>query len=213
MQARMKNPAMIIPDAMQALQALGASAEKAGLPAKTLGLVHLRASRINGCGMCCDMHPRLMRKAGETDERMHALAAWRDAPYFTDAERAALALTEAVTRSSDRPDPVPDDVERGCSSLRRTCCGLAASLNREHQRVEPAQRRHTSGCWFGPVGRELVGQVRPLIGMRPWLLGDEDPGIVQRELRRLRETPAPTRHGARSLAERPCASSEALVSK
>jgi AhpD family alkylhydroperoxidase len=110
MQARMKNPAMLIPEAMQALQALGASAEKAGVPAKTLGLVHLRASQINGCAMCCDMHPRMMRKAGETDERMHALAAWRDTPYFTDAERAALALTEAVTRLSDRPDPVPDDV-------------------------------------------------------------------------------------------------------
>jgi AhpD family alkylhydroperoxidase len=106
----MKNPAMLIPEAMQALQALGASAEKAGVPAKTLGLVHLRASQINGCAMCCDMHPRMMRKAGETDERMHALAAWRDTPYFTDAERAALALTEAVTRLSDRPDPVPDDV-------------------------------------------------------------------------------------------------------
>jgi AhpD family alkylhydroperoxidase len=106
----MKNPAMIVPEAMQALRALGASTEKAGVPAKTLGLVHLRASQINGCGMCCDMHPRMMKEAGETDERMHALAAWRDAPFYTNAERAALALTEAVTRLSDRPDPVPDDI-------------------------------------------------------------------------------------------------------
>ena len=127
MQARMKNPAMLIPEAMQALQALGASAEKAGVPAKTLGLVHLRASQINGCAMCCDMHPRMMRKAGETDERMHVLAAWRDASCFTDAERAALALTEAVTRLSDRPDPVPDDVWKE-AARHYDDAGLAALL-------------------------------------------------------------------------------------
>jgi alkylhydroperoxidase family enzyme len=56
------------------------------------------------------MHPRIARKAGETDERLFGLAAWRDTPYFTDAERAALALTEAVTRLSDRADPVPDEI-------------------------------------------------------------------------------------------------------
>ncbi len=108
MQARMKNPAMIVPDAMQALQALGAAVEKGGVPRRTLELVHLRASQINGCSVCVDGHPRLAKKAGETDERLFAVAAWRDAPYFTAAERAALALAEAVTRLSDRADPVPD---------------------------------------------------------------------------------------------------------
>jgi AhpD family alkylhydroperoxidase len=110
MQARMSNPAMILPDAMKALGALSASLEKTGLPALTVELIHLRASQINGCGVCVDMHARTMKKTGETDERMFAVAAWRDAPYFTDAERAALALTESVTRLSDRPDPVPDEV-------------------------------------------------------------------------------------------------------
>lgn len=110
MQARMKNPAMIVPDAMQALHALNTAAEKGGVPSRTLGLVHLRASQINGCGVCVDMHPRFLKKAGETDERLFAVAAWRDTPYFTDAERAALALTEAVTRLSDRSDPVPDEI-------------------------------------------------------------------------------------------------------
>ena len=76
----------------------------------TRELVHLRASQINGCSVCVDMHARELKKAGETDERLFAVAAWRDAPYFTDAERAALALTEAVTRLGDRADPVPDDV-------------------------------------------------------------------------------------------------------
>ena len=110
MQARMQNPAMIIPEAMQALQALGASVYQGSVPPRTLGLVHLRASQINGCSACVDGGARSAKKAGETDERLVAVAAWRDAPYFTDAERAALALTEAVTRLSDRVDPVPDEI-------------------------------------------------------------------------------------------------------
>ena len=101
MQARMSNPAMMVPEAMKALLALGKSA---------VGLVHLRASQINGCSVCLDMHSREMKQAGETDERLFTVAAWRDAPYFTDAERAALALTEAVTRLSDRTDPVSDEI-------------------------------------------------------------------------------------------------------
>jgi len=110
MQARMKNPAFVIPEAIQTLQAFGKCAEKGGLPERTIGLVHLRASQINGCSVCVDLHARTMKAPGETDERLFAVAAWRDAPYFTGAERAALALTEAVTRLSDRADPVPDEI-------------------------------------------------------------------------------------------------------
>jgi AhpD family alkylhydroperoxidase len=110
MEPRIRNIATINPEAVKALQALGASAEKGGVPSKTLGLVHLRASQINGCSVCVDMHPRMLKKGGETDERLFAVAAWRDTPYFTDAERAALALTEAATRLSDRADPVPDEI-------------------------------------------------------------------------------------------------------
>lgn len=110
MQARMKHPAMVVPDAMPALQALGTAVAKAGVPRRTLELVHLRASQINGCSVCVDMHPRIARQAGETDERLLAVAAWRDTPYFDDAERAALALTEAVTRLSDKENPVPDEI-------------------------------------------------------------------------------------------------------
>lgn len=109
MKARMNHPVMVVPEAMKALQALSESTKPA-LPEKLLELVHLRASQINGCSVCVDMHPKLARRAGETDERLFAVGAWRDAPYFTDAERAALALTEAVTRLSDREDPVTDAV-------------------------------------------------------------------------------------------------------
>jgi AhpD family alkylhydroperoxidase len=109
MHARMNHPAMVVPDAMKTLQAL-AAVTRQGLPEKLLELVHLRASQINGCSACVDMHPKIARKAGETDDRLFAVAAWRDTPYFSDAERAALALTEALTRISDRADPVPDAI-------------------------------------------------------------------------------------------------------
>ena len=110
MQARMNNPALILPDALQALHALNKSTEDKGVPFVLHQMVHLRASQINGCSVCVDMHARELKKVGESDDRVFAVAAWRDAPYFCDAERAALALTEAVTRLSDRENPVPDDV-------------------------------------------------------------------------------------------------------
>jgi AhpD family alkylhydroperoxidase len=109
MHARMNHPVMVLPDAMKALQALG-ELTKNSLPEKLVELVHLRASQINGCSVCVDMHPKLAKRAGETDERLFSVAAWRDTPYFTEGERAALGLTEALTRISDRADPVPDEV-------------------------------------------------------------------------------------------------------
>jgi AhpD family alkylhydroperoxidase len=110
MQARMTLPAMVLPDALEALTALWRATKQGGVPSTTLDLVSLRASQINGCSSCVDMHARLAKKGGETDDRLFAVAAWRHTPYFTDAERAALALTEAVTRLSDRTDPVPDEI-------------------------------------------------------------------------------------------------------
>ncbi|MEH0844750.1 carboxymuconolactone decarboxylase family protein [Micromonospora sp. CPCC 205711] len=109
-QARMQNPATLLPDAVQAINLLYKAAHSAGVPTTTLELVHLRASQINGCSACVDSGARGARKAGETEERLFALAAWRETPYFTDAERAALALAEAATRLADRADPVPDEV-------------------------------------------------------------------------------------------------------
>jgi AhpD family alkylhydroperoxidase len=135
---------------MEALQALGKSAEKGRLPAKTIGLVHLRASQINGCSVCVDMHARFSQQGGETDERLFAVAAWRDAPYFDEAERAALALTEAVTRLSDRADPVPDEIwneaarhydEQGLAALL-----LAISVINVWNRLNVATRQ-VAGEW------------------------------------------------------------------
>ena len=121
MQARMNHPVLVVPEAMKALQSLG-DLTKNGLPEKLLELVHLRASQINGCSVCVDMHPKLAKKAGETDERLFAVAAWRDTPYFTESERAALALTEALD-----PDQRP---RRARSRMRSGARPTSISTNR-----------------------------------------------------------------------------------
>ena len=110
MQARMKHPVFLVPEAMKALQALNTAIGRDSVPARTHELIHLRVSQINGCSVCCDMHARSARKSGETDERLFCVAAWREAPYFSDAERAALALAEALTRIADRPEAVSDEI-------------------------------------------------------------------------------------------------------
>src|ERR671933_461252 len=109
MTARMTNPAFVVPGAMDALNAVSKAVSRARVPISR-ELVHLRASQINGCSVCVDMHARAARQAGESEERVFAVAAWRETPYFSDAERAAFALTEALTRIADRPEPVPDAI-------------------------------------------------------------------------------------------------------
>jgi AhpD family alkylhydroperoxidase len=150
MQARMKNPAMVLPDAMQAIQSLFKATGKGGVPQPTLELVHLRASQINGCSACVDAGARSAKKAGETDDRLFAVAAWREAPYFTDAERAALALAEAATRLADRADPVPDAVwdeaarhydEQGLAALT-----LMIAVTNMFNRLN-ATTRQVAGAW------------------------------------------------------------------
>ena len=110
MEARMPNPVAVIPGALAGLQALSAAASKSGLAKSTIDLVHLRASQINGCGVCVQMHATDLRKSGQSDDRLFSVAAWRDAPYFTEEERAALELTEYATRLADTSDPVPAEV-------------------------------------------------------------------------------------------------------
>ena len=110
MEPRIENPALTVPGVMSALQRMTDAVKKAGVPETTLYLIELRASQINGCSVCADMHSRELKAAGERDERIFTLATWHETPYFSDAERAALALTEAATRLADRPDPVPDSV-------------------------------------------------------------------------------------------------------
>ncbi|MGZ5929500.1 MAG: carboxymuconolactone decarboxylase family protein [Rhizomicrobium sp.] len=151
MQARMKNPALVIPEALPAIQALYAATAKGGVPPAVGHLVHLRTSQINGCGFCVDGGVKHAKKAGETDDRLFAVAAWRDTPYFNDAERAALALSEAVTRMSDRSDPVPDEVwdeaakhydEKGLAALL-----LVISLTNVFNRLNVSTRQPAGAGW------------------------------------------------------------------
>jgi AhpD family alkylhydroperoxidase len=107
---RMPYPATLIPDAVQALAAVTEAVSGAGLDPELLALTHLRASQINGSSQCVADGAQRLRRHGATDERVDAVVAWRETPWFSDEERAALALTEAVTRLADHPDPVPDDV-------------------------------------------------------------------------------------------------------
>jgi AhpD family alkylhydroperoxidase len=107
---RMPNPAVLIPEATAALLALDGAIAGAGVSERILALSHLRASQINGCGPDVAAGAGRAGRAGATTDQIHAVAAWRQTPWFSDEERAALALTEAVTRLADRPDAVPDQV-------------------------------------------------------------------------------------------------------
>ncbi|WP_329474819.1 carboxymuconolactone decarboxylase family protein [Kribbella sp. NBC_01510] len=110
MTARMKNPAMVLPDAMTGIQNIYKAMHKGGVPQTTLELVHLRASQINGCSPCVDAGVKSARKAGESDDRLLQVVAWRESDLFTDAERAALAMAEAATRLADHPEAVSDEI-------------------------------------------------------------------------------------------------------
>ena len=154
MQSRMKNPAVMVPAAMQALHALAKASHHDAIPAITHALVELRASQINGCSVCVDMHAADLKKAGDTDRRIFAVSAWREAPWFTDAERAALELTEAVTRISDRPDAVPDHIwneaKRHYDEDALACLLLAIASINVWNRLNAATRQ-VAGQWAAMI--------------------------------------------------------------
>ena len=163
MKPRIENPAVTVPGALPALQKLGTAARRTGVPATTLYLVEARASQINGCSVCLDMHSRELKAAGEPDERIFMVGAWREAPYFSDAERAALALTEAATRLADSTDPIPDEVwDEAASHYDETQLAglvLAIAAINAFNRINAATRQIT-GDWVAqyielaqPVGR------------------------------------------------------------
>jgi AhpD family alkylhydroperoxidase len=111
MEARMKNPAFVLSETMQGIRGIFKGIYQGGAPQELLEIVALRASQINGCSACVHSHVHNLKKSGESDERVGNVAAWREAPFYSDIERAALELTEAVTRIADRPgDAVPDAV-------------------------------------------------------------------------------------------------------
>ena len=160
MHARIDNPGVTVPGALKALQGLANAAKQAEIPETTLYLVELRASQINGCSTCVEIHSHELKLAGEPDQRINTVAAWRETPYFTEAERAALALTEAATRLADRPDPVPDDVwdeaARHFDKAQLAALVVAIATINAFNRINAATRQIT-GDWV----REWVEASRP----------------------------------------------------
>jgi AhpD family alkylhydroperoxidase len=151
MPARIKHPGSLLPGTVKPLQELYAITHTAGVPPTTIALVHLRCSQINGCSFCVEGGVKGAKKAGETDDRLFAIAAWRESPYFTDAERAALALAESATRLADRPDPVPDSVwneaarhydEKGLAAL-----VLAIGVSNVFNRINVTTRQPAGASW------------------------------------------------------------------
>lgn len=102
------NYSKVAPEGVEGLSKLEGYVRKSGLEHSLLELVKMRASQINGCAYCLDMHSKDARNAGESEQRLYGLSAWHEAPFYTDRERAALAWTEAVTLVSQ--SHVPDDV-------------------------------------------------------------------------------------------------------
>jgi AhpD family alkylhydroperoxidase len=147
---RLANPAMLVPGAMNAFVKLAAITRQTSLPATTSQLVHMRASQINGCSCCVELGWREARKAGETDERLFAVSAWRESPHFTAAERAALALAEAATRLADRADPVPDEIwdeaARHYDDESLAALVLVIGVTNLFNRLN-ATTRQTAGAW------------------------------------------------------------------
>jgi AhpD family alkylhydroperoxidase len=154
MQPRIKNPAFVVPGALEAFKQLGNSVRNTEIPQSTLAMVELRASQINGCSVCVDIHTRELEHLGESSERINLVAAWREAPYFSDAERAALALAEAATRLADRSDPVPDKVfneaAQHYNEEQLAALVLAIAVINAYNRVNAATHQIT-GSWVGQI--------------------------------------------------------------
>ncbi|MCF2127928.1 carboxymuconolactone decarboxylase family protein [Strepomyces sp. STD 3.1] len=110
MQNRLKSENTDNPDVWKAIGHLHKAIAAGGVDPKLLALVHLRVSQINSCSACVHASVSGGRKAGETEERLHSVVAWREAPFYTDAERAALALAEAATRLQDGAEGVTDEI-------------------------------------------------------------------------------------------------------
>jgi AhpD family alkylhydroperoxidase len=145
----MANPAS--PEVIKGIQLLMGAVNKSNVSPTVIALSHLRASQINGCSFCVESGSLHAKRSGETEERLFAVAAWRESPRFTNAERAALALTEAVTRIADEPDPVPDEIwneaakyfdEQGLATL-----VLSISMTNVFNRFNAATRQIAAGEW------------------------------------------------------------------
>lgn len=146
-------PEKVAPGAREALYALQKYIHASGLEPALLDLIDLRASQINGCAFCLDMHTKDARARGETEQRLYAISVWRDAPFFTGRERAALAWTEAVTElgRDHVPDEVYESVRPHFTEKELVDLTLAVIAINSWNRLNVAFRREAGG--YQPPGR------------------------------------------------------------
>ncbi|WUJ69801.1 carboxymuconolactone decarboxylase family protein [Kribbella soli] len=147
----MTNPAEILPDATKGIQNIYKAIGQSGTDGKILELVHLRASQINGCSPCVFGGIKSALKNGETDERLHQVAAWRDSDLFTDAERAALEMAEAATRLADNPTAVSDEIWAEASvhfgEKELSAIVLMIALTNMFNRINTTVRQPAGATW------------------------------------------------------------------
>lgn len=150
-ESRLPNPAVLVPELGEIGQALFKAVGNGSIPQTTVGLVQLRAGQLVGNTYLTVLHTGNLRKAGETEERITAVASWRDAPYFTDAERAALALVDAVLTPAPHGERVPDELY------------ARASAHYDDKALATLTMAIGQVCFFVPLA--LVG--KPLPGVSP----------------------------------------------
>jgi AhpD family alkylhydroperoxidase len=147
----MTNPAEILPDATKGIQNIYKAIGQSGTDGKILELVHLRASQINGCSPCVFGGIKSALKNGETDERLHQVAAWRDSDLFSDAERAALEMAEAATRLADNPTAVSDEIWAAASEhfgeKELSAIVLMIALTNMFNRINTTVRQPAGATW------------------------------------------------------------------
>ncbi|GHI05695.1 alkylhydroperoxidase [Streptomyces cellostaticus] len=152
MQARMTNPAYVLPAALKGIGSVFQGIGEGGLPQELAEIVGLRASQINGCSACVHGHTVNLRKAGASEERIAAVGAWREAPFFSDAERAALQLAERVTRLADRseesvPDALWDEVADHFDEKQLSALILTISLTNMFNRINTTIKEPAGTTW------------------------------------------------------------------
>ncbi|MES2808849.1 MAG: carboxymuconolactone decarboxylase family protein [Bacteroidota bacterium] len=139
------------PGALKALYGVGAYLSKSSLDQQLLHLLYFRVSQINGCAFCLDMHSKDLRAAGETEQRLYMIAAWREATVYTDRERAALAWAEAITKltNNDVPDEVYNDVKAQFTDEELVDLTLAITTINTFNRINVAFRTPAGGYQVG----------------------------------------------------------------
>jgi len=152
----------LTPGGLRAMLGLKRYLATCGLEKKLLDLIYLRVSQMNGCAYCLDMHWKDLLAEGETEQRMYSLDGWRETPYYSDRERAALAWAEAVTRVTDTlaPDDVYELARRHFDAQRAR---RSDPRDGRHQRLEPAEHRvsdHPRDLSSHEVSRRCGGLMR-----------------------------------------------------